>query len=111
MNLNYKLLGKRIKQVRLNQNITQEKLAESVGVSAVYISHIESGTSKPSLETLVKICNVLGTTPDFVLLNSIFSSKEHLTDEIANLLKQCSTKEMNLILDLIKAVLENNKNI
>lgn len=66
--MDYKRLGKRIKEERLKKDMTQEQLAESIDVSGVYISHIECGSAKPSLDTLIKICNALGTTPDFFLI-------------------------------------------
>jgi HTH-type transcriptional regulator, cell division transcriptional repressor len=108
MNLNYKLLGKRIKELRVKINLTQEALAEKIDVSPVYISHIEVGSSIPSLETLLKICNELETTPDYILLDSIHSSKEYLRDDIAILLKSCSVKDMQLIIKIIEAMIQNN---
>lgn len=107
MDLNYKLLGKRIKEARLKNKLTQEDLAEMVGVSSVYISHIEVASSKPSLETLVKICNSLNTTPDYLLFNSLYVSKEYINDEFANLLDNCSPKDLKLILELAKTVINH----
>ena len=105
--MNYKKLGKRIKEERLKQDLTQEKLAESVNLTGVYISHIETGTTKPSLETLVNLCNVLNVTPDFLLFDSLHKSKEYLNDEIAGLLKKCTVDDMKLIVRLIEAVISN----
>lgn len=107
--MDYKKLGKRLKEERLKQNMTQEQLAETVNLSNVYISHVESGSAKPSLKTLIEICNALAITPDFVLYDSLYKSKEYITDEIANLLKNCSEKNLHLIVKLIKAVLEEQK--
>ena len=42
--IDYKLLGSRIKAIRLEKKITQEKLAEAAGVGVTHISHIETGT-------------------------------------------------------------------
>ncbi|MBV7276057.1 helix-turn-helix transcriptional regulator [Clostridiaceae bacterium UIB06] len=109
MVLNYKQFGKRIKKHRLNKKLTQEQLAELIGLSSVYISHIEVGSTKPSLETVLKICNALEITPDAILIDSVYSSKEYLQDDIALLLKNCSATDMKLIIDLIKTVL-NHRN-
>lgn len=109
MDINYKLLGKRIKEMRTKQNLTQENLAEQVGVSTVYISHIEIGSSKPSIETLVKICNVLNVSFDYLLSNFLYASKEYLQDDIANLLKNCSSDDMKLIIDMIKVIIEHKQ--
>lgn len=109
MVLDYKLFGKRIKEQRLIKKLTQEQLAEKVGLSSVYISHIEIGSTKPSLETLLKICNTLEVTPDTILIDSVYSSKEYLKDDVAKLLQSCSVEDIRLIIDLIKTVI-NHKN-
>lgn len=55
MNLDYTLIGLRIKNYRNQQNITQNQLSEMLDVSNVYISKIERGTTKINLEMLYKI--------------------------------------------------------
>ena len=82
MKTNYKKMGDRIKSARKKKKITQEQLAEMTGLSNNYISNIERNCSIPSIDTLLKICNSLGITPDFVLLDSIYTSNEYLKDEI-----------------------------
>lgn len=54
---NKKLLGQRIKEVRKIRGITQEKLAEIIGIETGSLSAIESGRHFPSLITLEKIAN------------------------------------------------------
>ena len=107
MNMDYKQLGKRIQQQRLKKGLKQDQLAEKVNFGNNHISHIENGSTKLSLEALVNICNALDVTPDFVLLDSIYRSKEYIKDEIAALLKDCPEKKIRLIANLIKAALES----
>ncbi|WP_160676731.1 helix-turn-helix transcriptional regulator [Clostridium sp. C8-1-8] len=107
MNVNYELLGKRIKEARLKKKLTQSRLAEMTDLSDTYISHVEKGLSKPSLETLVKISNTLETSIDFFLSNSVYVSKELLSDEFADLIKDCSNKDLKLIYDMTKLLLEH----
>ena len=45
--VDYKTLGSRIRAVRLEKKMTQEQLAEAVGVGVTHISHIETGNSIP----------------------------------------------------------------
>ena len=59
MPINYPLIGIRIKETRNQQGISAEELAELADLSSVYISYIENAKRKPSLESLVKICNAL----------------------------------------------------
>ncbi len=53
----YKSLGKRIKTLRENKNITQEKLAEKTGLSLDFIGKIEVNINHPGLKSLLKISN------------------------------------------------------
>ena len=55
----YKSLGKRIKELRELNHLTQEKLAEKSGLSIDYIGKIEVNINRPGLKALIKIANVL----------------------------------------------------
>ncbi len=52
-------LGKKIKYLRENAHLTQEKLAELAGISLDYLGKIEVNINKPGLKTLIKISNAL----------------------------------------------------
>jgi transcriptional regulator with XRE-family HTH domain len=67
MKLDIKLLGKRIRTERTNRGLTQDNLAEAVGVSSPYIGQIERGERGVSLETLINICNYFHETADYLL--------------------------------------------
>jgi transcriptional regulator with XRE-family HTH domain len=54
-----KIICKRIKKFRNDRGLTQEDLAEKVGVSRVYIGYVEQGRNTPSLEILEKIAKSL----------------------------------------------------
>ena len=61
------VLGKRINQLRKSKGLTSEQLSELCEVNAVHIRRIESGGSLPSFSLFLKICNVLGTSADYLL--------------------------------------------
>lgn len=52
-------LGKQVHKLRKQSGMTQDQLAEKVGVSTKYIQFIEAGTRKPSLKTVYKIAKAL----------------------------------------------------
>ena len=52
-------LARYLQKVRKSKGITQEQLAEKVGVSTTWIGYIETGRYKPSLKLLYKIARVL----------------------------------------------------
>jgi len=106
MSIDYKKIGERVKKLRLEYGYTQAQLAEMCNISNVYISHIESGSAKISLDILYAVSVALNTTPDFFLMDSLYTSKEYITDEIANLLRDCNAEKLHLIKKLIKSVTE-----
>lgn len=76
--IDYKDLGKRVRTLRRQASLTQEELAEQVGISASFMGHIERGTRIASLETLVCLCNALDTTPQYLLSASLNTYEQHL---------------------------------
>lgn len=109
MDLDYKKIGIRIKEERLKLNLSQEKLSEMINMSKEHMSHIECGTTKLSLPTLVKICNSLGISPDLILLDSIYKCKELLYDEFAKIINKCNELDIRLIIETAKAIKSVNK--
>lgn len=69
--MDYKQLGKKIQFYRKQKGLTQAQLAETAGYSHTYIGSLENGRSKPSLEAVVRIANLLDTTPDQLLDDSL----------------------------------------
>lgn len=60
-------LGERVKAKREALKLTQEKLAKAVGITPQYISAIEQEKREPSLQSLVKLSEELGTTIDYLI--------------------------------------------
>ena len=61
------IIGKRIKELRKEKHLTQQKLADLINVTKVSICCYEKGTRTPNLETFIDLVNVLDTTPDYLL--------------------------------------------
>lgn len=55
-------LGERIKKLRKERELTQEALAKAVGISRIQMTRIETDLSKPGLETLMRLADVLGVS-------------------------------------------------
>ena len=72
--MDYVDLGRRVRKQRQELNYTQETLAERVNVSTSFIGHVERGTRKASLETLVSIANALNVSLDYLLAGSLKNS-------------------------------------
>lgn len=112
MDLNYKHIGKRIREERTRAGMSQETLAESVDSSPQYISHIENARKKPSLEMLVRIANVLDVSVDHLLSENLSGSQYKCDAELSRLVSGCSNYERRVILDIALAArysLEENR--
>lgn len=58
MNKNiYKKLGKKIKELRIEQGLTQQELADKIGKGLNFVGKIEVAFSKPSFDTIIDIAN------------------------------------------------------
>lgn len=65
--LDYVQLGQRVRISRMAAGLTQERLAERINVSTSFVGHIERGTRRLSVETLHRLCVVLGVSSDYLL--------------------------------------------
>lgn len=111
MNVNFKLIGKRIQEVRKQQEMTQAELAALTDMSDSYISCIETAKKQASLESLIRISNALGITVDELLSgNQLHNPTDYQTD-IDLLMEDCSLLERRFIYELIsvaKYIIRNN---
>ena len=103
--INYLSVGRRIRQNRIRLNITQEQLAEMVNVSVPHISRIENGSSQPSLQVLVDICNALKITIDDLLQDSLNATKCIQMNLLNELLSKCSSNEINMIYQVSETII------
>lgn len=59
--------GEKLKTLRTSQKLTQQQLAERIGVAKSVVSYYESGDRYPSYDVLVKIARIFHTTTDYLL--------------------------------------------
>ena len=102
--MDYKLLGQRIRVARLAAGLSQEQLAEMVGLTSQHISHTEVASTKISLPALVKIANALHTSVDKLLSDSIQDSKAHLMADVQMIFADCNPDEVYVMLEAANAV-------
>lgn len=104
MNIDYKAIGKRIREERKKQNLSQEQLAEKADLSTVHLSHIETANTKLSLPALISIANVLNVSSDTLLCDNIIASEKAYKNYILHELDDCTNKELKLLSDSIKSI-------
>lgn len=98
-----KILGKQIKQIRLERGISQEKLSELIYISPRQMSIIETGNSYPSLDTFIRIAEVLEFD-----INEFFNIRIKERDDLriclVELINATDKKHLPLIKDIILAI-------
>ena len=102
MNIDYKLIGERIKRVRKAAGITQETLAEHLNVSIGYVSQVERGITKISLDLLAAISSILKCDIAELITESAVNSSEYMEPEIINEIRKLDRNKKKFILNIIK---------
>lgn len=83
-----KLLGKRLQEIRKVKKLTQESVAEFVGVETSSISNIENGKYYPTAENLDKILKILNVKPSDIFSFESLSDKDKLIEEMLASMKE-----------------------
>ena len=78
-------IGKNVKQVRENAGLTQECLAELIGLGVKHLSAIECGAVGVSLATLKQLCVLLSVPADAILFGIESAVLQFLTDRLSHL--------------------------
>lgn len=104
--LDFKVIGMKIKERRLSQGITQEYIANQLDVNPSHISNIECGRANPSLTALVRIANILQCSVDYFIGGEYTYAGDHakektLDDEIMDKIKYCNVDKKSRILKMI----------
>ena len=102
--MDYYKIGQRIRKFRKAYNLSQEQLAEKVGISTTHMSQIETGNTKLSLSVFAEIAKVLCVQTDELLYDIPQNNKTVIKGEIEEIFNSCSVREMYILMDLLKAV-------
>jgi transcriptional regulator with XRE-family HTH domain len=101
MSVDYEQIGKRIARRRNVLDLTQAELAEQADISTTYTGNVERG-AKCSIETLMKLCNALDITPDYLLMGIDKEYRNDSLDEIKDVIYRCDKRKKRLIVEFIK---------
>ena len=102
--LDYKAIGRRIKIARIRTGLTQEELADRVGISPTHISNVETGSTRVSLTSLVHLANELGVTMDDLLCENLEKARAQLEKDLSDILEDCDEREIRIIRDMAGAL-------
>ncbi len=101
------LFGQRVREQRKANGWTLEQFAEKAGLSPNYVGDIERGKKSPSLETFIRIVEVLGVSADALIRDSVASASHVADDELSSKLSQLTPKQKKAAVDILNAYIEN----
>lgn len=99
-------IGTRIKAGRVAAGLTQERLAEKVGISSTYLSAIECNVKDPKLATFIKIANAIGASADDLLTDVLNVKQYEQYIEREERIRKLPLKEQNKIYRILDVMIE-----
>lgn len=89
----------RLRNLRIEKNLTGEQLANAIGVKKTTISTWENGKAFPEIGTLIKLANYFDVSIDYILgRNNATSNDKTILDNLS----ESNLKKLKVILNLLK---------
>ena len=102
--LDYPLIAKRIKDARKLSGLTQEQLAEKIGISTNAVAKLENNLMTASLQTLVNIVNVLNIDMNTLFLPTADHTQSSLNEYLINHIQGLSEKDKEFLVYIINGL-------
>ena len=102
-------IGRRIKEIRKQKKIPQEKLAEMIGITPNYMSALERGLYNIKLELLVQIIDCLDITADDLFRDAIKNGYVNRTSRLSDEIEKLPDDEQQRIYEVLDALLRTAK--
>ena len=97
--MDYIAIGRRVREVRKAQGLSQEALAEQVNISTTHMSHIETVSTKLSLPVLAALARALSVSADYLLYGIGINTHE----EVDAVLDTCSERQLQILAEVVKS--------
>ena len=98
----YKKIGGRIREVRIQHNMSQADLAEKANIGLPHISDVELGKKRMRLSTFIQIAEALQVSTDRLLRLDIPEVNGIYQSEFEELLSDCTPTEIESLIRIIK---------
>lgn len=98
------LLGARVKEIRKTRQLSQERLAEKVGLEPKQISRIEGGKSSPSMDTLEAIARELQVEMKDLLDYQHLQKEVNIEDQAIQILRMMDDKTKRLAIRILRTL-------
>ena len=108
MSIDYGIIGKRMKEKRQECSLTQEILAEKLGVSVGYISQIERGITRVNLDMLSNISLELDCDITYFISDVVPSGKGFLNEELSKIFEDMNHSQRKILLEIAETIKKNS---
>jgi len=103
----HKQFGQNISNRRREKNMSQQELAEAIGLSVNQLSSIETGKSGTRIEVIAKLCTVLDITPDYLLLGCLHSN--NVSKNFEDIVRLLDENHMELLYNIAVLIKDFNQ--
>lgn len=100
-----KCFGKQLQKYRERAGYSQEKLAEKIDCSTIFISYIERGVKSPGLDTLIRLANALDISVDLLLGSELLSYNFTKLRDIEKRIQMLPELEQLKLLDILDSII------
>ena len=104
--MDYYEIGQRIRKFRKARGLSQEQLAERVGISMTHMSHIETANTKLSLPVFVQLAEALEVQTDLLLYDQPPVCPDAVVRDIAGMLEECDGKQARIVREIVRTTLQ-----
>lgn len=102
--MDYKRLGRRIREERQRLHLTQAQLAEAIDISDTYMGAIERGERSLTLDTLVRLVNRLGVTVDYMLADSVTDTDQNILEQFKQIIYNQPLERKQLAVKVLRTI-------
>ena len=102
--MDYKRLGKRIREERLRLNLTQAQLAEDIDIFDTYMGVIERGERSLTLDTLVRLVNRFCVTVDYMLSDSVSDSDSNIMEQFKQIMDGQPLERRQMAVNVLRTI-------
>lgn len=106
--MDYRTIGVNLRNLRIQNKLRQEDVAERANLSVNYVGAVERGERLPSLETFITILNAIGASADVVLSDVLDNGYEVKNSILADKLKTLNKSEIARIYDVIDTLIKHS---
>lgn len=104
-------VGRRLKQARINKQMTQAVAAEILGMETSSLSNIERGARVPGVETFLSMANLYELSLDELFLEEVPHGRALLCSQLSDMIAGLDRIRSKMVLDIIQTMLKGFQDI